>query len=105
MRLRFWSGFAVVAVVAIGSIALALVVHDRESDSFERAQRSEATRARPRDRRSGAHRWRRRCGAVRGEGIGPGLSADFRCRDAVHERWRGRARRRAELTHPVRAGA
>ena len=30
MRLRFWLGYAVVASIAIGSLALALVVHDRE---------------------------------------------------------------------------
>jgi CHASE1-domain containing sensor protein len=45
MGQRFWSGFAVVVAIAIGSIALALVVHDRESNSFERTQRSEVTRA------------------------------------------------------------
>ena len=45
MRLRFWLGFAIVAAIAIGSIALALVVHGRERDSFETTQRSEAFRA------------------------------------------------------------
>jgi len=45
MRLRFWLGFAVVAAIAIGSLALALIVHEREHDSFERTQRSEAIRA------------------------------------------------------------
>jgi diguanylate cyclase (GGDEF)-like protein len=45
MRLRFWLGFAVVAAIAVGSIAVALVVHDRESDSFETRQHSEALRA------------------------------------------------------------
>ena len=45
MRLRFWLGFCVVAAIAIGSIALALIVHKRESDSFERTQRGEAGRA------------------------------------------------------------
>jgi diguanylate cyclase (GGDEF)-like protein len=45
MRLRFWLGFAVVAAIAIGSIAVALVVHERERDNFETRQRSEATRA------------------------------------------------------------
>jgi diguanylate cyclase (GGDEF)-like protein len=44
-RIRFWWGFAVVAAIALGSIALALVVHDRERDSFERRQQGEATRA------------------------------------------------------------
>ncbi len=45
MRLRFWLGFAVVAAIAVGSIAVALVVHDREEQSFETTQRGEATRA------------------------------------------------------------
>src|SRR3954447_8820688 len=45
MRLRFWLGFSVVAAIAVGSIALALVVHERERGSFERTQRSEAGRA------------------------------------------------------------
>jgi diguanylate cyclase (GGDEF)-like protein len=45
MRLRFWLGFAVVAAIAVGSIAIALVVHERERDSFEAQQRNEATRA------------------------------------------------------------
>lgn len=44
-RVRFWLGFAVVAAIAIGSIAIALVVHGRERDNFERTQHSEATRA------------------------------------------------------------
>jgi diguanylate cyclase (GGDEF)-like protein len=45
MRLRFWFGFGLVAAIAIGSITLALVVHARESDNFEKTQRGEATRA------------------------------------------------------------
>jgi diguanylate cyclase (GGDEF)-like protein len=45
MRLRFWLGFAVVAAIAIGSVAIALVVHDRERDTFERTQRNEAVRS------------------------------------------------------------
>jgi diguanylate cyclase (GGDEF)-like protein len=45
MRLRFWLGFGLVAAIAIGSIVLALVVHQRERKSFETNQRSEATRA------------------------------------------------------------
>ncbi len=45
MRLRFWLGFAVAIAVAIGSIALALVVHERESDNFEAQQHGEAARA------------------------------------------------------------
>ena len=45
MRTRFLLGFAVVAAIAIGSIAIALVVHARESDSFETRQHGEALRA------------------------------------------------------------
>jgi diguanylate cyclase (GGDEF)-like protein len=45
MRARFLLGFAVVAAIAIGSIAIALVVHSRESDNFETRQRGEALRA------------------------------------------------------------
>jgi diguanylate cyclase (GGDEF)-like protein len=45
MRPRFWLGFAVVAAIAIASIAVALVVHERERDSFETQQHNEATRA------------------------------------------------------------
>jgi diguanylate cyclase (GGDEF)-like protein len=45
MRFRFWLGFAVVAAIAVGSIAVALVVHGRESDSFKTRQRGEALRA------------------------------------------------------------
>jgi diguanylate cyclase (GGDEF)-like protein len=45
MRLRFWLGFAVVTAIAVGSIAVALVVHDRERQNFETRQRGEATRA------------------------------------------------------------
>lgn len=45
MRFRFWLGFAVVAAIAVGSIAVALVVHDRESGSFATRQRGEAVRA------------------------------------------------------------
>jgi len=45
MRLRFWLGFAVVAAIAIGSIAIALVVHGRERDNFEAQQYNEAIRA------------------------------------------------------------
>ena len=42
---RFWLGFSIVAAIAAGSIALALIVHGRERDSFERTQRGEAGRA------------------------------------------------------------
>gem|GEM_PF-399579 len=45
MRLRFTLGFAVVAAIAIASIVLALVVHGRESDNFDRSQKDEALRA------------------------------------------------------------
>ena len=45
MRTRFLLGFAVVAAIAVGSIAVALVVHARESDSFETRQHGEALRA------------------------------------------------------------
>jgi diguanylate cyclase (GGDEF)-like protein len=45
MRLRFWLGFAVVAAIAVGSIAVALVVHDRERKSFDTTQQAEAVRA------------------------------------------------------------
>jgi diguanylate cyclase (GGDEF)-like protein len=45
MRLRFWLGYAVVVAIAVGSVALALVVHDREADNFEQTQHSEAVRS------------------------------------------------------------
>jgi diguanylate cyclase (GGDEF)-like protein len=45
MRRRLWLGFSVVAAIAVGSIALALIVHSRERDSFDRTQRGEAGRA------------------------------------------------------------
>jgi diguanylate cyclase (GGDEF)-like protein len=45
MRLRFWLGFAVAIAIAIGSIAVALVVHQRERDNFEAQQQSDAVRA------------------------------------------------------------
>jgi diguanylate cyclase (GGDEF)-like protein len=45
MRLRFWLGFAVVAAIAIASVAIALVVHGRERDNLETQQHSEAARA------------------------------------------------------------
>lgn len=45
MRLRVWFGFGLVAAIAVGSIVLALVVHERESDNFEKTQRGEAIRA------------------------------------------------------------
>jgi diguanylate cyclase (GGDEF)-like protein len=45
MRLRFWLGYALVAAVAAGSVAIALVVHNREADNFRQMQQSEATRS------------------------------------------------------------
>jgi diguanylate cyclase (GGDEF)-like protein len=45
VRLRFWLGYAVVAAIAIGSVAIALVVRDREVDNFEQLQRGEAARS------------------------------------------------------------
>jgi diguanylate cyclase (GGDEF)-like protein len=45
MRLRFWLGYAVVAAIAVGSLAIAALVHDRETDNFEQLQRSEAGRS------------------------------------------------------------
>lgn len=45
MRPRLWLGFALFVVIAICSVALALVVHAREQDSFETNQRSQAFRA------------------------------------------------------------
>jgi len=45
MRLRPWLGYALVAAIALGSISLALIIHERERRSFERTQHSEATRA------------------------------------------------------------
>ncbi len=45
MRTRFWLGYAVVAAIALGAIALALVVHDRETTAFEQRQRAEAIRS------------------------------------------------------------
>ena len=45
MRLRFWLGYAVVIAIAAGSVAMALIVHDRERFNFEQRQRAEATRS------------------------------------------------------------
>jgi diguanylate cyclase (GGDEF)-like protein len=45
MRLRFWLGYAVVAAIALGSLAIALVVHTREADNFDQMQHSEAVRS------------------------------------------------------------
>ncbi|HEY7455674.1 MAG TPA: diguanylate cyclase [Solirubrobacterales bacterium] len=44
-RLRFWLGYALVAAIAVGSVAIALVVHDRETENFEQRQHAEATRS------------------------------------------------------------
>jgi diguanylate cyclase (GGDEF)-like protein len=45
MRLRFWLGYAVVVSIAVGSLAVATLVHDRETDNFDQLQRSEASRS------------------------------------------------------------
>ncbi len=45
MRLRFWLGYAVVAAIAIGCVAIALVVHAREAENFDQTQHSEAVRS------------------------------------------------------------
>jgi diguanylate cyclase (GGDEF)-like protein len=45
MRLRFWLGYAVVVAIAVGSVAIALVVRDRETANFEQRQRAEAVRS------------------------------------------------------------
>lgn len=45
MRLRFWLGYAVVAAIALGSLAIAQLVRDREADNFEQMQDAEATRS------------------------------------------------------------
>jgi diguanylate cyclase (GGDEF)-like protein len=45
MRFRFWLGFAAVAVLAVGSVSTALLVHSNEEEGFQRTQRDEATRA------------------------------------------------------------
>jgi diguanylate cyclase (GGDEF)-like protein len=45
MRVRLWLGLAVVASIAIGSVLVGAIVHSREVDSFERAQRDEALRS------------------------------------------------------------
>ena len=45
MRSRFWLGFAVVAAIALGSVAIALVVRSHENAAFERRQRDEALRS------------------------------------------------------------
>jgi diguanylate cyclase (GGDEF)-like protein len=45
MRFRFLIGLAAVLAIALGSVAVALIVQHRESDSFHREQRDEAERA------------------------------------------------------------
>ncbi|HMB52091.1 MAG TPA: diguanylate cyclase [Thermoanaerobaculia bacterium] len=45
MRRRFWLGYALVLAIAVGSIALALVVLDRETTTFEQRQQAEAVRS------------------------------------------------------------
>jgi diguanylate cyclase (GGDEF)-like protein len=44
-RLRFWLGFAVVVAIAIGSIAIAILVRSHEDAAFERRQSEEALRS------------------------------------------------------------
>jgi diguanylate cyclase (GGDEF)-like protein len=45
MRLRFWIGLAAVAVIAFGSVGVALAVHANDSEDFHTMQQDEATRA------------------------------------------------------------
>jgi len=44
-RVRFWLGYGLVAAVAIGAIAIALLVRDREAQNFEQRQQAEAARS------------------------------------------------------------
>src|SRR4051794_13845978 len=45
MRLRFVIGIAAVILIAVGSVAAAIVLHNRESDNFPSRQQDEAERA------------------------------------------------------------
>jgi diguanylate cyclase (GGDEF)-like protein len=45
MRLRFWIGLSAVVLLAVGSIAAALLVQASESESFHETQRDEAARS------------------------------------------------------------
>ncbi len=45
MRARFWIGLATVALIAIGAIAAALIVHADDTADFEQIQREEGIRA------------------------------------------------------------
>jgi diguanylate cyclase (GGDEF)-like protein len=45
MRLRFWIGISALALIALGSVAAALLVHANESDRFHEAQREQAMRS------------------------------------------------------------
>jgi diguanylate cyclase (GGDEF)-like protein len=45
MRRRFWLGIAAVALVAIGSVLVALLVYADDRDDFDRRQQDEASRA------------------------------------------------------------
>ncbi len=45
MRIRFWIGLAAVALIAIGSVAFALIVHANDDNDFHRLQNDEALRA------------------------------------------------------------
>ena len=45
MRLRFWIGISALALIGLGSLAAALLVHSNESDRFHEAQREQAMRS------------------------------------------------------------
>ncbi len=45
MRLRLWISLAAIFLIAAGSVAAALIVHSRDTQSFDREQRDEAIRA------------------------------------------------------------
>jgi diguanylate cyclase (GGDEF)-like protein len=45
MRLRFWIGLAAVALLAVGSVVVALAVHSDDSTDFHKMQSEEAARA------------------------------------------------------------
>jgi diguanylate cyclase (GGDEF)-like protein len=45
MRTRFWAGILAVAVIALGSVAVAAIVYINDRDDFHRMQQDEAARA------------------------------------------------------------
>lgn len=45
MRRRFWAGIAAVALIAVGSVAAAVLVYEDDRDDFHLMQREEAVRA------------------------------------------------------------